>query len=147
MFVQVHGFRQKGAEVAMHCEVEFRIVPFHTLQQVSDLNFGIQFLSNLTPQCLLRTLAFLHLASGKLPPPLPLAISPLSGKHLFAPHDDCRNYFYSFHIIIISYIHIRILTRFCRFRAQNAHSPPILTRFRRFRAQNGPLTSILTRFC
>ena len=101
VLVEMDGFRQKGTDEAMHCQMEFRIVPFHSFKQISDLNFSIQLLADLTPECLLRTLASFHLATGEFPPPVPLTITPLGGKYLFAPHDDCRNYFYSFHIIII----------------------------------------------
>ena len=56
-------------------------------------------------------------------------------------------------VIYLCILHLKVCYNsnfracFRRFRAQNAHLPPILTRFRRFCAQNGPLTSILTRFC
>ena len=55
-------------------------------------------------------------------------------------------------VIYLCILHLKVCYNsnfracFRRFRAQNAHLPPILTRFRWFCAQNVTLISILTRF-
>ena len=90
----------------MHCQMEIRIVPFNSIQQLPDLNLRIKFLTDLTDKSILRTLPALDLTAGKFPPALEFAISPLGGEHLsIIDYYSCYN-LYCLHIIQFTQNHL-----------------------------------------
>ena len=70
----------RPAKETMHGQMECRVVVLHRSEEFADDDFGIQFLANLAYKCLLRRLSGLDFSTRELPPVLPLAVSPLSGK-------------------------------------------------------------------
>lgn len=99
MFIEMHRLRNQRTDEAMHLQMEIRIIPLNGLQQFPDLNLRVEFLPNLPNKRLLRAFPWLNLASGKLPPALPLAIPALRGENLSVPDYYRRNNFYRLHIM------------------------------------------------
>lgn len=61
--------------------MKLRVVIFYRLQQVPNLDVGVQFLSDLAHERLLTRLPNLYLASRKFPPILIFAVATLSGEN------------------------------------------------------------------
>lgn len=89
-----------AAQMALHGQVERRIVVLHRGEQAAHLNLGGQLLAYLALEGVLRLLAGLNLAAGKLPPIFPFAIAALRGQHFCAVDDYGRNYVYCLHVCI-----------------------------------------------
>ena len=62
-FVQMDGFGEKGTDEAMHCQMEFRIIPLDGFEEVADGYFSLQFLTDFTDKA-----ARGHSSSSILPP-------------------------------------------------------------------------------
>ena len=50
MLVEVEVVGGEGAEVAVHSEVEGRVVPFNGLEEVADCDFRIELLADFADQ-------------------------------------------------------------------------------------------------
>lgn len=97
VLVQVDGFTLQGADVAVHREVELRIVPVDGGEEFVDADFGIQFLADFADKRFLRCLSHFNLSARELPPVLPRPVTPLGGKNLVPLPDYCRYHFNGFH--------------------------------------------------
>ena len=73
------------ADIAVHREMESRIVVLHRHDEAVDRDLCVQLLTYLPPQCVLTAFALLNFAAGKLPPVFPLAIAALRGEDLVVP--------------------------------------------------------------
>ena len=58
-----------------------RVIILYGIYQVSDLNRGIQFLTDLSDNCLLRSLSSFDLPTGKFPATLEFSVAPRGGKN------------------------------------------------------------------
>ena len=90
------------ADIAVHREMESRIVVLHRHDKPVDRDLCVQLLTYLAPQCVLTAFALLYLAAGKLPPVFPLAITALCGKHQTVAADNGSHHFYMLHVLYIN---------------------------------------------
>ena len=59
-----------------------RVIVLYGIYQVSDPDCGIQFLTDLSDNCLLRGLACFDLPTGKFPAALEFPVASCGGKYL-----------------------------------------------------------------
>lgn len=90
------------ADIAVHREMESRIVVLHRHDKLVDRDLCVQLLTYLAPQCVLTAFALLNFAAGKLPPVFPLAIAALRGKHQTVAADNGSHHFYMLHVLYIN---------------------------------------------
>ncbi len=85
------------APVAMHCEVEFSVVPLHCAKLFAHFDCHVEFLVNLTLECLLGSLMCFNFSSREFPSPFHVAISAFGGKNSPFFVDNYGGYhFYAF---------------------------------------------------
>lgn len=98
VLVEAHRIGKQRTAVAVHREMEFRVIVLYRAEEGIDTNIGRQFLTNLPFQGPLRGFTGLHLPTGKLPPILPLTVASLRGENpVILAYNGC-NHFYLFHI-------------------------------------------------
>ena len=93
MLLQFQQSALHVAEVAVHREMELRIVPFHRIHQSLHHDARLQLLQYLAFEGLFRRFPRFHLPARKLPPVLVVAISPLRGEDapLLIVNNCCYN--------------------------------------------------------
>ena len=91
------------AEIAVHNQVELRIVIFHNRNKLLNGNLRFQLLPNLALQSLFGSLTRLYFSTREFPIIFEIAISALSRKYspLIVAY-DCCHYFYLLHVNIVS---------------------------------------------
>lgn len=87
MLLQHQPAGDDGTPIAVHREMERRVVVLHRGEEGIHTDVGVELLTYLTHQALFPTLARLHLASGKLPIVLELTIAALRGEILAVAND------------------------------------------------------------
>ena len=93
-------------QVAVHRQVEVRIVILHMAEPLPHPYLRVEFLAYLASEGRWRILTGLYLATGKLPPVLPLTVSALRGKSASvsspyhgSDHIDCLHRYF----VLIAY--------------------------------------------
>ena len=80
----------------MHHKMKLRVIILNRCKQITYFNFCCQFLPDLTFQSIFWRFPWFNLASRKLPPILPFAITTLGGEQPTILDDDGSNDFYVF---------------------------------------------------
>lgn len=97
MFQEFQFAAHHAAEIAMHGQMEIRVIAIHGTDKIADFHNNGKFFVKFTRQSLLRSLPRFHFAAGKFPAALKIAIPTLGGKNLVAILDDASNNFNRFH--------------------------------------------------
>ena len=84
VLVEVEGFAGWCAAEAVHCEMEVGIVPLDGVNEVSDGDFGVEFLADFAHERLLRAFPGLHFPAREFPPVFELSVPPLGRKYFIS---------------------------------------------------------------
>lgn len=105
MLLQYQAAGNHRAKIAMHGEVERRILTVHRGEEGIHPDVRVQFLADFPHQRLFPALARLHLPAGELPVILELAVAALGGEVLPVADDDrCHHFDALAHHIHLSFL-------------------------------------------